>query len=63
MIALRIFGAIVTSDDVVTVVVTPLVLIDLMKAKTMLLYVSILFYIFIADTPLLEDRRLLRGHS
>ena len=35
MIALRILGAIVTSVDVVTVVVTPPVLIDLMKAKIM----------------------------
>ena len=35
VIALRISAAIVTSYDVVTVVVTPPVLIDLMKAKIM----------------------------
>ena len=35
MISLRILGAIVTSDDVVTAVVTPPVLIDLMKAEIM----------------------------
>ena len=35
LIALRILGAIITSDDVVTVFVTPPVLIDLMKAKIM----------------------------
>ena len=35
MISLWILGAIVTSDDVVTAVVTPPVLIDLMKAKIM----------------------------
>ena len=33
MIALRILGAIVTSDDVVTAVVTPPLLIELMKAE------------------------------